>query len=1498
MTRPRTAGDLLSQRPHTDLDGDDESDQLSDPEYNAGLLPERGEYDEPDDEGDDDNDELPTLAEIPDEQEQRERSEAPEEVREQFNDLMEDAEEGDFKLTDYQRYWRRLQGIVLHHVNKDWRLAGPTRDAAAHVGTVVQSGQKVGSHLTQLYAQRHLGIDFTPFDPGPGIIERPGTNKLMVYSRPIRERSLGAQLSRLETLANTDLQLAKVRTLYSAFNEDQTVNRAPIKTWRRVTTSENPCALCEIAADQVYFSDDLMAIHDNCMCDIELADESDLDEHKARYHHIGFVQTLLDIGEQKKDIQTLADEDAPAEDYHNLTKIEQHGELGPVITWAGQKFTGPGELPNPMPVRPTPTVSGPGRGHEARLAENRARVAQYRAQQFGPGGRAEPRYHPEHGKGSSYVPTSYGLPPITKTVGPKPPKPRPIEMGHVIATIGPGGRVSIETAGKVAEKAGIDWGTASLDDMLDYMARKHSGAVPRGSWRLSLWTSTKYNRVAKRRTLQAIDEMLTKYPDVKFDGGFKIAKLENGVVAETSYRPRLNGRTTFMTFNTDIMERTPDELTQAFRAAEDAGLYFSGASEDPYRAMVYHEYGHVLDVRGTNQAREQASRLMIAEFMKSGRPMTKEDLSEWMAEKDRLSGYSMQDFVVPGRISPLTGKPGSLALSPGESIAQAFDDVERRGERASDVSRALHAEVVERAKIPYPTTPLTPGYSRAALQETAVERLKKMTQPKIPWTDADFAKEDNFNKRKDETVILSDEDRSLAKQLATDIYRKAKGVEDAITAAAESSVGHNGGYMSGLDFRLKTGPSLYRKIQAEAIEYAQGKPVTENDLRTAAADIKDAVRYTGVVPEEGYWAKGDDIRKSLESLGAKNIKDPVGIPLNGYRGRNMSFEYKGVAFEMQVHTELGVAIKDEAHHIYNESRVLKEAIKNRGEDPNKDPAYLKMFNDMQAKWDTMPMLKGTPVVQTEKDAKSGDPNKVLYIAKDTKYRGPTVPGGEAELGSLEMLGRERVPSTRFGLTWTPDSPEAKIVAPARTMDKDVWATLPVQMLPHGTKILANEGTLKKKSIDKVVGGTEPFREGYHIELFQDKNGLHVVDGHTRVAMYYALNKDMPVKILTQDDINRWANEPVHEALKAPLTGLSADDKGWGSVARRLPGGETITPVFKEGKGGKKTLDLEGTWATVSDETLKENWRKALRDAAPWAQKAGVDWYPGVNRLANKLTDKYGKQFEKRWGIKLTPDLTAAFFAAYSENNGWDGNLVGVRRLLDGTGNEYLGVLKDFKYSEASNYRGIKAGKYGTKYVIPASTPSPERIAKARAKIEENYAKKGKVAPKDATGLSEFQIPGETGWYRLYDFHVNKALRAAQNPRGGIADLRENDATAPKPADFGANIAGDYDKATADRWVARIILHSDDGVFSESMRGYSKTTGGVPDRIGYKRMSKALQDVSKEPEFAHLNAAAVQAIPWVHVVGPLGSIGEIDDLSSYASVKAETLRKAAEFGDVE
>jgi hypothetical protein len=556
-------------------------------------------------------------------------------------------------------------------------------------------------------------------------------------------------------------------------------------------------------------------------------------------------------------------------------------------------------------------------------------------------------------------------------------------------------------------------------------------------------------------------------------------------------------------------------MTEAFKHNEDIGLYFSGASEDPYRAMVYHEYGHVIDVRGMNQARKQANAIMARMYTQTPGPHTAEGMAKWMAEKDRLSGYSMADFAVPGAISPLTGEPARMALANGEAMAQAFDDVERRGDAASDLSKALHAELVARAKVPYPSEPQSPDYERAALAKpSAVAQLKKMTEAPTPWPDAKYAQEDNFDKNKAGKVILTDENRAYAKQLAIGVYQKAAGVEDAITSAVVASVKHNEGYMSGLAFRLKTGPSLYRKIQAEAIDIAAGKPVSAKDLEQAAADIKDSVRFTGIMPEEGYWAKGNSLRKALESLGAKTIKDPQGIPLLGYRGRNMAFEYKGVAFEMQVHTEKGVALKEENHEIYNNSRKLKATLKGKGIDPLSDPTYRKMLDEMQENWDNIPIMKGTPVVATEDDAKVKGESKVLYVAKTSAFRGESVPNGEAPLDDPEMIHREKVPSASYGMDFVPD--RAPIVASARAVPDEDWNKLPVEMLPIGTPIHANEPVLKARSIRKVVSGQVPFREGYVVKLWRDSRGeLHVVDGHTRIAMYYALHKDIPVRIMDQ-----------------------------------------------------------------------------------------------------------------------------------------------------------------------------------------------------------------------------------------------------------------------------------------------------------------------------------------------------------------------------------------------
>jgi len=97
-----------------------------------------------------------------------------------------------------------------------------------------------------------------------------------------------------------------------------------------------------------------------------------------------------------------------------------------------------------------------------------------------------------------------------------------------------------------------------------------------------------------------------------------------------------------------------------------------------------------------------------------------------------------------------------------------------------------------------------------------------------------------------------------------------------------------------------------------------------------------------------------------------------------------------------------------------------------------------------------------------------------------------------------------------------DPRNVEVVERARSVPDEKWNELPIESLPIGTPLEANEETLTKKSIDKVVSGAEPFREGYVTKLWRDKHGkLHVVDGHHRVAMYNALGKAIPVRIMDE-----------------------------------------------------------------------------------------------------------------------------------------------------------------------------------------------------------------------------------------------------------------------------------------------------------------------------------------------------------------------------------------------
>jgi hypothetical protein len=185
------------------------------------------------------------------------------------------------------------------------------------LGIVVQAAQMLVGNLTTVDISHKFGGKPVPVDPAIAIRDT-GIQKSQEYQRPFWETvkavrngkddvtALQAGVIRLHQLTDTDLQMAKVRQAQIALRANG------VKTYRRVTTSDNPCDLCEMAATQIYYTDNLMPIHTNCSCDI-VPDDTD---------------------------------ETPSATPEPIT-VRTHGEVGPLLTNTGDHFMGPQQLPDP-----------------------------------------------------------------------------------------------------------------------------------------------------------------------------------------------------------------------------------------------------------------------------------------------------------------------------------------------------------------------------------------------------------------------------------------------------------------------------------------------------------------------------------------------------------------------------------------------------------------------------------------------------------------------------------------------------------------------------------------------------------------------------------------------------------------------------------------------------------------------------------------------------------------------------------------------------------------------------------------------------------------------------------------------------------------------------------------------------------------------------------------------------------------------------------------------
>lgn len=167
-------------------------------------------------------------------------------------------------------------------------------------------------------------------------------------------------------------------------------------------------------------------------------------------------------------------------------------------------------------------------------------------------------------------------------------------------------------------------------------------------------------------------------------------------------------------------------------------------------------------------------------------------------------------------------------------------------------------------------------------------------------------------------------DRATAEKAAAEakaIYDRVSAAEPQITSDIVGAVGANNGKMYGLDHRMKSETSLGRKIASDAQAEFDG------DLKSASANVKDAVRYTAVFETADFTQGYKNVKQSLEEKGyteqrCKNYFADYNEGTSVQKAVQCVYVDKsGNRLELQFHTYESQGAKEVNHPLYEQSRA-------------------------------------------------------------------------------------------------------------------------------------------------------------------------------------------------------------------------------------------------------------------------------------------------------------------------------------------------------------------------------------------------------------------------------------------------------------------------------------------------------------------------------------------------------------------------------------------------
>lgn len=250
-----------------------------------------------------------------------------------------------------------VRARVTDYAARLWAGLGSYRDADAErlIGALVprvEAGQLRIAQLTDAYIARTAAATFgTPIKRGQVADATTqglrGVAAEVVYARPFvtvytklskgktPEAAFAAGGARLASLVTTGMQLA------STHAARQAMDRSGVESFERVLTGRENCALCVIASTQRYHRGNLLPIHGGCDCGVRVLKDGGtaqvIDPDLLEQMHSAVEAQFGGTDRSARMLDGLNDRS----DYLDLISTREHGEIGPVLTWRDQHFTGP-----------------------------------------------------------------------------------------------------------------------------------------------------------------------------------------------------------------------------------------------------------------------------------------------------------------------------------------------------------------------------------------------------------------------------------------------------------------------------------------------------------------------------------------------------------------------------------------------------------------------------------------------------------------------------------------------------------------------------------------------------------------------------------------------------------------------------------------------------------------------------------------------------------------------------------------------------------------------------------------------------------------------------------------------------------------------------------------------------------------------------------------------------------------------------------------------------